>query len=133
VLSPDPPPSLGGEGRAVWELLASPDYGTALIRFDALPAPLRETFAALSPTTRWPAIAASVYWLHDEGDRFEPVSEGERARATAHAGATTLHLTRLLSHAAALGSDARQQGADFWARELSGLLGFAFDVLKRAG
>jgi dienelactone hydrolase len=133
VLAPDPQPGLGAEGRAVWEMLASPDYGTALTRFDALPAQLRETFAALSPATRWSTVTAPVYWLHDEGDRFEPVSEAESALANAHAGTTTLHLTRLLSHAAALGSDARQQGLDFWGRELSGLLAFAFAVLSRAG
>jgi hypothetical protein len=117
----------------MWQMLAAPDYATALTRFDALPAALRETFAALSPATRWSSVAAPVYWLHDEGDRFEPVSEAERAVTAAHAGTTTLHLTRLLSHAAAVGSDARQQGIDFWARELSGLMGFAYDVLKRAG
>jgi dienelactone hydrolase len=132
-IAADPPAVLGAEGRAVWLLLASPDYGTALARFDALPAALRDTFATLSPVTQWSAVTAPVYWLHDEGDRFEPVSEAERAFATVHAGTTELHLTRLLSHAAALGSDARQQGIDFWARELSGLLGFAYDVLKRAG
>ena len=133
ALAPDPPSSLGAEGRAMWQMLAAPDYATALTRFDALPAALRETFAALSPATRWSSVAAPVYWLHDEGDRFEPVSEAERAVTAAHAGTTTLHLTRLLSHAAAVGSDARQQGIDFWARELSGLMGFAYDVLKRAG
>jgi len=133
VLAADPPAGLGAEGRAVWQLLAAPDYGTALARFDALPAALRDTFATLSPATRWSAVSAPVYWLHDEGDRFEPVSESERASATARAGTTELHLTRLLSHAAALGPDARQRGIDFWTRELSGLLGFAYDVLKRAG
>ena len=132
-IAADPPAALGAEGRAVWQMLAAPDYGTALMRFDALPAALRDTFATLSPVTRWSAVAAPVYWLHDEGDRFEPVSEAERASATAHTGTTELHLTRLLSHAAALGPDARQQDVDFWTRELSGLLGFAFDVLKRAG
>jgi dienelactone hydrolase len=132
-LAPDAPSTLGPEGRAVWQLLAAPDYSTALVRFDALPAALQDTFATLSPVTHWSAVAAPVYWLHDEGDRFEPVSESERASATAHAGTTELHLTRLLSHAAALGPDARQQGVDFWVRELGGLLRFAFDVLKRAG
>ena len=132
-IAADPPAGLGAEGRAVWQMLAAPDYGTALARFDALPAALRDTFATLSPVTRWSAVAAPVYWLHDEGDRFEPVSEAERAFATAHAGTTELHLTRLLSHAAALGPDARQQGVDFWTREFGGLLRFAFDVLKRAG
>ncbi len=132
-LAADPPAGLGAEGRAVWQMLAAPDYGTALAAFDALPVALRDTFATLSPVTRWGTVATPVYWLHDEGDRFEPVSEAERAFASAHAGTTELHLTRLLSHAAALGPDARQQGVDFWARELSGLLGFAYDVLKRAG
>ena len=132
-LAADPPAGLGAEGRAVWRMLAAPDYATALASFDALPVELRDTFATLSPVTRWGTVAAPVYWLHDEGDRFEPVSEAERAFASAHAGTTELHLTRLLSHAAALGPDARQQGVDFWARELSGLLGFAYDVLKRAG
>jgi hypothetical protein len=132
-LSAEPPSGLGDEARALWLALAATDYGTALARIDALPSSLRTTFASLSPITRWSAVAAPVYWLHDEGDRFEPVSEAERASATPHAGTTRLHLTRLLSHAAALGPEARAQGADFWARELTGLLGFAFDVLKRAG
>jgi dienelactone hydrolase len=132
-LSAQAPSDLGSEGRALWQLLAATDHDTALARFDALPPGLRETFATLSPVTTWRAIAVPVYWLHDEGDRFEPVSEAERAFASAHAGATRIHLTRLLSHAAAVGPEARQQGVDFWVRELAGLLGFAFDVLDRAG
>jgi dienelactone hydrolase len=132
-LAAQPPADLGNEGRALWLALAATDYDTALARLDALPTSLKETFAALTPATGWNAIAAPVYWLHDEGDRFEPVSEAERAAGALHVGATRLHLTRLLSHAAAVGQDARQQGADFWLRELGGLLGFAFDVLKRAG
>jgi hypothetical protein len=132
-LAGQPPSDLGAEGRALWLALAASDYDTALARLDALPPSLKETFAALSPATRWTAVAAPVYWLHDEGDRFEPVSEAERAAGVLHGGATRLQLTRLLSHAAALGPEARQQGADFWLRELGGLLGFAFDVLKRAG
>jgi dienelactone hydrolase len=133
ALAPDAPLGLGLEGRALWELLAATEYGTALARFDALPPALRDTFATLSPVTKWGEIRAPVYWLHDEGDRFEPVSEAERAVGTAHAEATQVHLTRLLSHAAALGADARRQSVDFWVRELSGLLGFAFAVLDRAG
>lgn len=132
-LAPDAPPGLGVEGRAVWRMLAAPDYATALARFDALPAALRETYATLSPATRWSTLASPVYWLHDEGDRFEPVAQAEQAFAVAHAGTTRFQRTLLLSHAAALGPDARQQGLDFWARELFGLMGFAFDVLKRAG
>ena len=106
---------------------------TALARLDALPAGLKETFASLSPSANWIGVSAPVFWLHDEGDRFEPVSEAERAAAARHEGTTRLQLTRLLSHAAALGADARQQGVDFWARELGGLLSFAYEVLKRAG
>ena len=132
-LAADPPAGLGEEARALWAALAATDYATAISRIDALPVSLRETFAALSPATRWSAVRAPIYWLHDEGDRFEPVSEAERASATPRGSVMRLHLTRLLSHAAALGEEARGQGADFWARELSGLLGFAFDVLKRAG
>ena len=132
-LASDPPAELGAEGRALWLALAAPDYDTALARLDALPAGLKETFATLSPAAHWSGVKAPVFWLHDEGDRFEPVSEAERAAAAPHDGTTRLQLTRLLSHAAALGAEARQQGVDFWARELGGLLSFAFDVLKRAG
>lgn len=132
-LPSDPPPGLGDEARSLWRALSATDYRDAEARLAQLPATLRETFADLSPATRWERIRAPVYWLHDEGDRFEPVSEAERAVAVPRDGKTRLQLTRLLSHAAALAAGARQQGLDFWARELSGLLGFAMDVLKRAG
>jgi len=133
VLTSDPPSDLGPEARALWLALAAKDYDTALARIDALPGSLKTTFAALSPATRWSEVRVPVYWLHDEGDRFEPVSEAERAAAIPHGGATHLQRTTLLSHAAALGPDAQKQGPDFLIRELAGLLGFAFDVLKRAG
>lgn len=129
----DAPADLGAEARALWSVLSAKDYDRALAGIDALPTSLRETFAALSPSEHWGELRVPIYWLHDEGDRFEPVSEAESAYARPHPGPTRLQLTRLLSHAAALGPDARQQGPDFWARELAGLLGFAFDVLKRAG
>ena len=128
-----PPDGLTGEGRALWLALAATSYSDAIARLDELPPSVGEVFAALSPATRWSAIRAPVYWLHDEGDRFEPVGEAERAAATPRAAPTRLHLTRLLSHAAALGQGARQQGPDFWARELGGLFGFALEVLRRAG
>ena len=133
TLPPDPPSDLGAEARALWLALAATDYDTALARLDALPPSLRDTLAALSPSWRWDAVRVPVYWLHDEGDRFEPVSEAERASAIPHRGGTRLQLTRLLSHAAALGPEARQEGPGFLTGELAGLLGFAFDVLKRAG
>ena len=132
-LPADPPAGLGAEGTALWQALAATNYETVLARLDALPTDLKETFATLSPATRWDRVQAPVYWLHDEGDRFEPVSEAEQASAAPRGAPTRLQLTRLLSHAAALGPETRQQGAGFWVRELSGLLGFAFDVLKRAG
>jgi hypothetical protein len=133
ALTGDPPADLGPEARALWLALAATDHPTVLARLDALPASLRDTFAGLSPSTKWSDLRVPVYWLHDEGDRFEPVSEAEMASATPHSGTTRLQLTKLLSHAAALGPDAQKQGPDFLIRELAGLLGFAFDVLKRAG
>ena len=132
-LDPVAPAGLGDEARALWRTLSATSYDAALAAYDAMPKSLRETYAALSPATRWADVRAPVYWLHDEGDRFEPVSEAERAAASPHASTTTLHLTRLLSHAAALSQGARQQGIDFWIRELGGLVGFALDVLRRAG
>src|SRR5437016_4863021 len=87
----------------------------------------------LSPRTSWSALRPEVFWLHDVGDRFEPVSEGENAAATAHVGATHLHRTALISHAAALGQGARERGVDFWAGELSGLLLFAAQTLSAGG
>lgn len=132
-LAADPPPGLGDEAESLWRALAATDYAEAQTRLARLPATLQATFATLSPATGWARIRAPVYWLHDEADRFEPVSEAERALAVPHQGKTRLHLTRLLSHAAAVDKGARQQGPDFWARELSGLLAFAMDVLKRAG
>jgi hypothetical protein len=74
-----------------------------------------------------------VFWLHDVGDRFEPVSEAETASATAHAGPTRFQRTALLSHAAALGAGAKEKGLDFWAIELSGLLFFAAGALGAGG
>lgn len=133
VLDPVPPAGLGDEARALWLALAAPSYAVALDRLDALPPTLQRTLASLSPATRWQEIGTPVYWLHDEGDRFEPVSQAETAAATPHRAKTDLHRTRLLSHAAALSQGARQQGADFWVEELGGLLGFALDVLRRAG
>ncbi len=131
-LPPEPAAGLGDEARALWSALAASSYRDAQTRISNLPPALRETFAELSPATHWQRIAAPVFWLHDEGDRFEPVSEAERAVSAPRTGRNRLQLTRLLSHAAALDKGARQQGLDFWARELSGLLGFAIDVLRRA-
>src|SRR5438034_594698 len=82
----------------------------------------REVFNSLSPRTTWASLKAPVFWLHDVGDRFEPVSEAETAAANPHAGPTRFQRTALLSHAAALGAGAKEKGVDFWVTELSGLL-----------
>ena len=132
-LSDDPPNEMGAEAVSLWRALASTDYDGALARLRALPPSLRDVLERLSPRTSWSALRPEVFWLHDVDDRFEPVSEAENATATAHAGATHLHLTALISHAAALGQGARERGVDFWAGELSGLLLFAAQTLSAGG
>ena len=128
-LSGEPPSALGAEGAALWRSLTATDYDIALERLHLLPASLRQVFDSLSPRTTWSSLRPPVYWLHDVGDRFEPVGEAERAAATAHDGPTHFQRTALLSHAAALGAGAKEKGVDFWAVELSGLLLFAASAL----
>jgi dienelactone hydrolase len=128
-LSGEPPSALGAEGAALWRSLTAADYDIALERLQLLPASLRQVFDSLSPRTTWSSLRPPVYWLHDVGDRFEPVGEAERAAATAHDGPTHFQRTALLSHAAALGAGAKEKGVDFWAVELSGLLLFAASAL----
>ena len=132
-LSGDPPDGMGVDAVSLWRALATADYDGALARLRALPRSLRDVFERLSPRSSWSALRPEVFWLHDVGDRFEPVSEAENAAATAHAGATHLHRTALISHAAALGQGARERGVDFWAGELSGLLLFAAQTLSAGG
>ena len=128
-LTGEPPAGLGAEGSALWRALSATDYEIALERLHLLPASLREVFDSLSPRTTWSSLRPPVFWLHDVGDRFEPVSEAETAAATAHDGPTRFQRTALLSHAAALGAGAKEKGLDFWASELSGLLLFAASAL----
>lgn len=132
-LSGEPPSGLGTEGAALWRALAATDYDIALERLHLLPVSLREVFDSLSPQTTWSSLRPPVFWLHDVGDRFEPVSEAETAAATEHAGPTRFQRTALLSHAAALGAGAKEKGVDFWASELSGLLLFAAGALGAGG
>jgi hypothetical protein len=127
-LSAAPPNDLGAEAVSLWSALASSDYEPALERIRALPASLRAIFDEVSPRTAWSTVRPPAFWLHDVGDRFEPVSEAETAASIAHAGPMRLQLTALLSHAAALGAGARAKGLDFWFTELSGLLSFATAV-----
>jgi dienelactone hydrolase len=128
-LSGEPPGGLGSEAAALWRALAATDYDIALERLHQLPASLREVFDSLSPRTTWSSLRPPVFWLHDVGDRFEPVSEAETAAATPRPGPTRFQRTALLSHAAALDVGAREKGLDFWAGELSGLLLFAAGAL----
>jgi dienelactone hydrolase len=132
-LSGEPPSGLGAEGAALWRVLTATDYDIALERLHQLPASLREVFDSLSPQTTWSSLRPPVFWLHDVGDRFEPVSEAETAAATSHAGPTRFQRTALLSHAAALDAGAKEKGVDFWATELSGLLLFAAGALGAGG
>jgi hypothetical protein len=125
----EPPSVLGTESASLWRALTATDYDIALERLHQLPASLREVFDSLSPRTTWSSLRPPVFWLHDVGDRFEPVSEAETAAASPHAGPTRFHRTALLSHAAALGAGAKEKGLDFWAPELSGLLLFAAGAL----
>ena len=129
----DPPPGVGTEAGSLWRALGATDYDLALAGLRKLPPALRKVFDDLSPRANWSDIRAAVFWLHDVGDRFEPVSEGETAAATAHAGPTRFQRTALLSHAAALGAGAKEKGLDFWATELSGLLFFASGALGAGG
>jgi len=128
-LTGEPPSGLQSESAALWRALAATEYEVALERLRQLPASLREVFDSLSPRSSWPSLRAPVFWLHDVGDRFEPVSEAEVAAASPHAGPTRFQRTALLSHAAALGAGASEKGLDFWATELSGLLLFAASAL----
>lgn len=132
-LSGDPPNGMGAEAASLWQALATTDYDGALARIRALPRSLRDVLERLSARPSWSALRPEVFWLHDVGDRFEPVSEAENAAATGHVGATRLHRTALISHAAALGQGARERGVDFWAGELSGLLLFAAETLGAGG
>jgi len=132
-LSGEPPNGMGDEAVSLWGALATTDYDGALFRLRALPRSMRDVLERLSPRTSWSSLRPQVFWLHDVGDRFEPVSEAETAAATPHAGATRLHRTALISHAAALGQGARERGAEFWAGELSGLLVFAAQTLSAGG
>ena len=132
-LSGDPPNEMGDEAVSLWRALATTDYDGALTRLRALPRSLRAVLERLSPRSSWSSLRPRVFWIHDVGDRFEPVSEAETAAATPHAGATRLHRTALIAHAAALGQGARERGADFWVGELSGLVLFAAETLSAGG
>ena len=126
----DPPVQIGTEAGSLWRALGADDYDVALARLRGLPPAMRKVFDDLSPRSSWADIRAPVFWLHDVGDRFEPVSEAETAASMPHAGPIRLQRTALLSHAAALSAGARAKGLDFWSSELGGLLWFATAILS---
>jgi dienelactone hydrolase len=132
-LSEVPPSGLGPEAVSLWVALATVDHDLALARFRMLPASLRVVFDDLSPRSGWSALRPPVFWIHDVGDRFEPVGEAFAAEAAARPGGMRLQRTRLLSHAAALDDRARAQGLAFWVGELAGLIGFSSSVLRAGG
>jgi dienelactone hydrolase len=129
----DPPVAIGTEAGSLWRALGANDYDVALARLRGLPPAMRKVFDDLSPRLSWATIRAPVFWLHDVGDGFEPVSEAETAAATPHDGTTRFQRTALLSHAAALGTGAKEKALDFWIPELSGLLLFAAGALGAGG
>ena len=129
----DPPNEIGTEAGSLWRALGATDYDVALARLRGLPPTMRTVFDDLSPRANWADIRAPVFWLHDEGDRFEPLSEAETAAAKPHAGPTRFQRTALLSHAAAMATGSKEKGLDFWATELTGLLLFAAAALGAGG
>ncbi|MFN2521256.1 MAG: alpha/beta hydrolase family protein [Candidatus Limnocylindria bacterium] len=129
----DPPPDIDPSAAAMWRALAAINYGDVLSRLRALPPDVRASFDALSPRASWSHLTVPVLWLHDAGDRFEPISEAESAAAAARPGGTELYVSHLISHAAPLGEPKGDAGLGFWATELRTLLAFAMAVLRAAG
>lgn len=132
VLPETPPDALGGEGRALWLVLAARDHDEALRRLERLPPSVREVFDRLSPRPVWDRIAAPIFWLHDANDGYVPVSQADAATAAARSAPLRLVVPRLLAHGDPVSPSARQEGPLFWISELARLLGFAMDVLRAA-
>lgn len=128
-----PPAGIDPAAAALWRALSATDYSDALSRLGALPPDVRDSFDALSPRVSWSRVAAPVFWLHDAGDRFEPLSEAEAAAVAVRPGRTELYVSHLISHASPLGAAQGDGGVAFWATELRTLLAFAMAVLRAAG
>ena len=129
----EPPPDIDPAAAGLWRALAATEYADALARLRALPPDVRDSFDALSPRASWPRLVVPVLWLHDAGDRFEPLSEAESAAAAVRPGRTELFVSHLISHAAPLGMPQGDAGVAFWVTELRTLFGFAMAVLRAAG
>jgi len=113
--------------------LAGGPYDAVLARLRALPASARVTLEQLSPRTAWASLRPPLYWLHDAGDRFEPIAEAEAAAAAPRAGRTELTVSHLISHAAPLGAEHGTEALGYWIGEIGVLIGFALSVLRVAG
>jgi dienelactone hydrolase len=118
---------------AVRAAIAPASYEVALGRIRALPADARSAYDSVSPESVWSEIRPPIYWVHDPLDTFEPLAEAEAALAAPRSGRMQLVVPRLVSHAAPIGEDAKEQGPLYVAGELWRLLTFTFEVLRVAG
>ena len=118
---------------AVRAALEPASYEVALARIRALPAEARSAYDAVSPESVWSEIRPPIYWIHDPLDTFEPFAEAEAALAAPRPGLMRLVVPRLVSHAAPVGEEAKEQGPLYIAGELWRLLTFTFEVLRVAG
>jgi len=123
----------GSDRAALRVALDAGGYEAVLAALRQLPSPVRSTFDQLSPRTKWVTIRPPVFWLHDAGDRFEPIAEATAAAAAPREGPTELTVSHLISHAAPLPGGQEDSGPGFWLGEMWTLLGFALHVLRAGG
>ncbi|MEP7003979.1 MAG: hypothetical protein ABI888_05505 [Chloroflexota bacterium] len=107
-------------------------YDAVLGRLRALPLSARTVIDALSPARVWATVTPPVFWIHDPDDAYEPLAEAEQAEAATRVGAFRLTVPRIVQHAE-VSAEARSAGPLAAAGELLGLLGFAIEVMRRAG
>lgn len=131
ALRGEPAAPLGTEAAALRHALTATDHPEALRRLEALPQPVRDRLARLSPRAQWAGISAPVYWLHDAADHYVPVAQGESA-ARAATGPLRLVTPGLIAHGQPIRKDGPGSGPLFWASELWRLLDFTMDVLRVA-
>ncbi len=74
-----------------------------------------------------------MFWLHDAGDRFEPIAETTAAAAAPREGPTELTVSHLISHASPLPGGQEDSGPGFWLGEMWTLLAFSLRVLRAGG
>ncbi|MGH2451791.1 MAG: hypothetical protein ACRDGE_11090, partial [Candidatus Limnocylindria bacterium] len=98
IATGEPPPGLGGEGRALWRVLAATDYEEALVRLSELPAPARARLLELSPRQVWTTLRPPVFWVHDPKDNYVPLAQAMDAAAAPRASTLKLVIPALLAH-----------------------------------